>query len=377
MFERMRAKATATPAEPEAAPGQPPTEPAEPETPETPEKPEAPETTPAEPAKAAEADKTPKAKVNPWKLLDEWKAKYGELEKQHLETKKLIPDEAARKSEVERLTAAEKRAQELESEIKFVNYRKSAEFKEKYEKPYEQAWARAMGELSELEVVNPDTGESRKPAPQDLLSIVNAPSIVKAKQIATELFGEFADEVMAHRKEVRRLYDEQAAALKRAYEEGSEREKTLAQQYETTNKELQKFAHETWQKYHEASLSDQENGSFFKPVEGDDERNSTLQKGYELVDSGSSENPLNPALTSEQRAAIIRKHVAIRNRAAAYGVIKHEYKKLQAQLAEVQEKLKQYESSTPTTEGGARPASAPVNGRASDRIYAKLRSLAK
>ena len=371
-MERLRGKAQGQEPTTPAAPTEPnPTTPTEPEEPTDPAEP----TEPNEPTPTTEPEKG-KTKANPWKLLKEREAELADLQAKLSDTRKLIPDEVARKTEIERLTAAEKRAQELDAEIKFVNYRKSSEFKEKYEKPYEEAWVRAMAELSELEVVDAESGETRKPVARDLWEVVNAP-LIKAKQIATEKFGEFADEVMAHRKEVRRLYDEQSAALKRAESEAVQRDQKLHQQYETVTKELHQFAKETWEKANEASVADPENGRFFKPLEGDEERNSVLQKGYELVDTSSRENPLDPALTPEQRASIVKKHVAIRNRAAAYGVIKHEFKKLQAQLSEVQEKLKQYESSTPGTEGGVRPSAVPTHVRASDRVFAKLRSLAK
>ncbi len=383
MFNRMREKSGITPPKAEDPP--PPAEPIEPAEPVEPTEPTEPTETaePTEPTDPTEAPETEtegkpadKAKVKPWKLVEEWKSKYAEVEKQLLETKKLIPDEVGRKTEIERLTSAEKRAQELEQEIRYVNYSKSQEFQEKYQKPYEEAWTRAMTEMSELEVVDPESGAGRKVSPSDLLELVNAP-LIKAKQAAVEKFGDFADEVMAHRKEVRRLFQEQSDALKRVRAEGSEREKTIQSQTQTILTELQTFAKSAWEKAQEASLADPENGAFFKPVEGDEERNNLLQKGYEFVDTSTQENPMDPRLTPDQRATIVKKHVAVRNRAAAYGVIKHEFKKLAAKHAAAMKKLQQYESSTPTTQGGARTQAQGTNGKAWDRSVARLRALAR
>lgn len=377
MMERLRNRSNPQAAEP------PKPEVTETETPAAPETQENPETTPETP-ETTETPATPetkpaegKTKVNPWKLVDEWKGKATTLEQQLLEVKKLIPDESGRKMEVERLTAAEKRAQELEQEIKYVNYQKSKEFQDKYWKPYEEQYNKALGELSELEILT-ESGEGRKVVPADFNEILFASSLVKAKALATEKFGEYADDVMGLRKEVRRLHDEQARALKVAREEGVEREKQMAIEHSTQVTQLQSFAKETWEKAYEASLADQENGSYFKTVEGDEERNTVLKKGYELVDTSTRENPLDPNLTQEQRASIIKRHVAIRNRAAAYGVIKHELKKALTKLDEVNAKLAEYEGSTPPIEGGApRPANGSTSGRATDRIFSKLRSLAK
>ncbi len=376
MFKRMRDKSGIQ--EPKAEDPPAPTEPKEPTEPAEPTEPTEEPTEPTEPttAEPGKTDEKGKTRVSPWKLVDEWKTKYAEVEKQLLETKKLIPDELGRKTEVERFTAAEKRAQELEQEIRYVNYAKSQEFQEKYQKPYEEAWQRAMVEMQELAVSDPETGESRKASANDLLEVVNAP-LIKAKQMAQEKFGDFADEVMSHRKEVRRLFEEQSAALKRAREEGGEREKTIQSQQQAMLTELQSHAKSAWEKAQEASLSDPENGAFFKPVEGDDERNNLLQRGYEFVDTSTQENPLDPRLTPEQRATVVKKHVAVRNRAAAYGVIKHEFKKLQAKYSAIEKKLQQYEASTPTIEGGARTQAQGTNGKAWDRSVARLRALAR
>ena len=86
---------------------------------------------------------------------------------------------------------------------------------------------------------------------------------------------------------------------------------------------------------------------------------------------------MDPSLTPDQRLSIIRKHVAIRNRAAAYGVLKHELKKARADLAAAQEKLKQFESSVPATGVVVQPSSNTGATRASDQVFDALRRMAK
>lgn len=350
---------------PETTPGE--DEEAEQNSPETPEKPGETPTTP-------EA-KTAKAKVNPWKLVDEWKSKAATLEKDLLETKKLIPDEVGRKTEVERLTRAEQRAKELEEEIRYVNYAKSEEFKEKFDQPYQDAFKLAMGDLAEISIQT-ESGEPRPATPQDLLEIVNLP-LGKAKERATELFGEFAEEAMAHRKDVRRLWENRVKALDAARKVAVEREQQMVEQHQAMAAEMQKFIMENWQKANEAVKTDPDHAEFFKEVEGDEERNGILAKGYEFADQALQGNPMDPRLKPEDRATIIKRHAALRNRAAAYGTLKHLLAKERAEKAAIMEKLKQYEASTPTTDGTPKTTTNGTPSRATDQVFGKLRALAR
>lgn len=342
---------------------------------------------PAEPAEPAdpEADqggttpvegKTAKGGTSPWKLVNEYKEKLKQAETQLLETKKLIKDEAAAKAEQQRLEAVLKRNQELEEEIKYVNYQKHPEFQEKYEQPYINAVKKAMQSLRGLTVESED-GAARDITAEDVIDLVNIDNLREAKTKATEMFGEFADDVMSQRNKIRDIWDARVEALARARKDATFRDQQMADQRTAQQTELQSFARQNWEKFNEAAQADPENGEFFRPVDGDDERNTVLTKGFELVDGASRENPLDPSLTPDQRLSIIRKHVAIRNRAAAYGVVKHEIKKLRAELAEANEKLKQYEESVPPV-GGSAAASAPApSGRATDQVFAELRRRAR
>ena len=55
-----------------------------------------------------------------------------------------------------RVEKAEARAKELEDHIRYVDYEKSTEFKEKFDAPYVASWERAMSELSEITVTDPE-----------------------------------------------------------------------------------------------------------------------------------------------------------------------------------------------------------------------------
>jgi len=302
-----------------------------------------------------------KKKVNPWKVIEEHKAARAKLEAEIAELKKSTTDFASLKAEKERLAAIAKRNEELEETIKFVDYSKSKEFTEKYQKPYEDAWKRAMGELKELVVEDAESGEEREMQPSDLLELVNAP-LVKAMQRARELYGPAADIVMGYRKEIRGLYDQQNSALEQARKAGVEKaqldQQTQTQAMETMQQELNK----TWEEVNKAHLEHPQVGAYFKPVEGDEEINKRLESGYRMVDEASKVNVWDPNLTPEQRRKAVETNAAIRHRAAAFGRVRHELESARKELSSLKEKLAQYEKSTPNFGGDAREAVAPPAG---------------
>src|SRR6185295_15933787 len=106
-------------------------------------------------------------KVKPWKLVEEYKARTAKLEAENLDLKNRIAPESDIKAYQEKLTAAEERIKRAEQELYFANYKEHPEFKSKYQEPYEQAWKRAMSELSELSV-DDGQGQKRRATPQDM-----------------------------------------------------------------------------------------------------------------------------------------------------------------------------------------------------------------
>lgn len=346
------------------------------ETPEAQETPEKPGDEQVQPDPKTQNQPKDKAKrPNPWKVIDEWKAKYATLEKQIAESKGK-PIEPAEKTELtSKLDAAQKRLEELEKEMVYVNYEKSKEFDEKYRQPYNNKWKQAMSELSEL-TVETENGE-RPFSPQDMLELVNLP-LREANKLATEKYNEFAPYVMSHRKEIRALFEAQSQALDKARTEGLEKAKAQQAQNEKILSEMQGSIKATWEKVNDAVTKDPKYGQFFKPEEGNQEWNQRLAKGYELVDRAYGENPANPQLTPEQRESIIKRHAAVRNRAAAFGAVQWKLNRALEQLAAAQKELAGYKGSTPPSGGNTRNAGAPIkSGTAKDSVFAALRARAK
>lgn len=340
------------------------------------------ETPDADKAKAAAAtDKDgKKPKVNPWKLAKEHEARAAAAEAKLLETEKRAVPEAKWKEKEAALEAANARLTELEEEIRYVNYQKSGEFNEKYQKPYQAAWNRAMGELGDLTIQehNEDgdaIGEARAVTPGDILDLVNMP-LGKAMEAAKARFGDLAQEVMAHRKEIRKLADEQGMALESARKTGADREKEMTSKQQKEFGEVSDTIKSHWSKANEEVTADPKLGKHFTPIDGDQEGNQRLAKGYEMADRAFSENPTAPGLTADQRAAIVRRHAAVRNRSAAFGRLVYENGQKDAKIVEMQKLIDEYKGSEPNRDG-SKPRTEPIKRSAKEGMFDELRKLAK
>ena len=307
------------------------------------------------------------AKVSPWKLLDIEKKAHATAEAEVQRLKSSILPENDRTALTERVTKAEARAKELEDHIRYVDYSKSQEFIEKYDAPYRAAYNRAVDELGEIPVMDPQTQQPRAATAQDLQTLISLP-LGEARALAKEVFGDFADDVMGHRKEIKALLDQRAHALDEARQNGELREKQRQEQRERQASQVNEFARTTFQNVNKQILDDATIGAFFKPFtppEGqrptaeEAEWNARLEKGFQLVDTYWAKHPMAPGLTEKQREDIIGKHAAIRLRAAAFGPMRYRIEALSAQVAALQKELKQYAASTPGA-GGSIPPSNPA-----------------
>ncbi len=305
-------------------------------------------------APAATAD--PKKKPSPWKIVEELKAKRAELEAKLIELEKRAIPEDKWKATTETLTAKEKRLSELEEEIRYVNFQKSEPYK-KMQAEYEGAWSRAVTSLSEIQVET-DGGNSRPMNAEDILELVNA-SDVKAKKLAIEKYGDMEGLVMQHRDKIRQLFEHQASEEQKARAEGSEREKAMTEKQQREFGEMAGTVRETWSKANSEITADPKYGQFFTPADGDEQGNQRLAKGFELADRAFSENPTNPKsykdptkpMTADERADIVKRHAAVRNRAAAFGKLVHMNSQKDARIAELQKLVDEYKGSEPGTEG--------------------------
>jgi len=223
--------------------------------------------------------------------------------------------------------------------MQFVDYQKSDEFVSKFQKPYEEACKSAAEDLAQLSI-DDGSGTTRRATMADLMSLCSM-ELGQARQQANAWFGDSADDVMDHRRQIQRLYRDQQKAIEDAKGKGEERFRT---QTESINK-LRDEAATLWQKYHTEASQKHES---LKPKEGDEEYNTKLAYGQGIVDKAFSGNALDPRLSTEDRAKIVQAQVAVRNRAIAYSTLKLENKRLQAKLSESEKALKEFQESEPT-----------------------------
>lgn len=397
MFSEMRKKAgvpddaTTPPAKPGAAPATPPDpnarpgDSAQPSDDDEGAPPADPRTTPE--GKPAEGTAKPPAtppttpedrkKVSPWKLVDQFKDRLAKAEARALELEKGVVPEAKRKETEERMAGYEKRIQEMQDDLRYHNAEKYDPEIVKANNEYQGAWKRAVAELSELQITDSATGQPRGVTSEDILDLVNMP-LGKAREVAVQVFGDFANDVMAHRKEIKTIFENKMAKLDELKKTGAEREQKAKENYERLANESHQQIRAVWEKETASVLASEKHGKFFKPREGDADWNTRLERGYKLVDEAYAKNAADPNLTPEERATIVRKGVAVRNRAAAFEALRLDHDRIVAKLSEVQKKLDGYESSTPGAGGTVPPGKAPEqSGGAFSRFQTKLRGLAK
>jgi hypothetical protein len=231
-----------------------------------------------------------------------------------------------------------------------------------------------MSELGELTVKTPD-GE-RAMTDRDMLELVNLP-LARAREVAEQAFGSFADDIMAHRKTIRSLFEAQSAALDDAKKNGEAREKDRTEKYQRSMGTVQKAVTDHWNTVNESLVKDEVLGKLFRPVEGDKAGNDRLAKGFEMVDRAWKENPMDLSLTPEQRQEIIERHAAVRNRAAAFGRLRYQNEQLAKQVKDLEDRLKAYQSSTPPIGGDTPSSDGGQESSAKATVYGALRKLAK
>ena len=244
-----------------------------------------------------------------------------------------------------------------EDEIRFKSYEKSSEFQTKYEQPYNDAWQKHMNDLRGVTITGED-GQVRPMEAKDILDLVNL-ELADARDLADAKWGKFAGDAMTARKEIRDLFHTRSKALEEARKTGAEREKQMSERTQRYQRETNAQIKTTWEAANQAAIADSKNGEFFKPSEGDDTRNQLLGKGFALVDKAFSENPLDPKHTPEQRADIVRRHAAVRNRAAAFGPMKYIIAKLKQQIADLEKANGKFKESEPPAAGGTAAGGTP------------------
>lgn len=331
----------------EEAPKRPQDEPKEEKAPETPPEPEK----PVEEPKPGTMRALGKAYDEKVKLINhELQPKIQSLESKVKEYESRLEQAAKSQPDLkpmqERMSAVEKENQQLREAIRFADYRKSPEFTEKYEKPYNEAWSKAVSEVTQLNLVMED-GTSRKATANDLLALANAP-LDQLDDLAAQWFPKSSARVIRHVERVRDLAEAQDTALKEAQKGAGEFHQKRTQAEQQAN---QAFA----QAYQGANDEiTRRYPKVFGRDETDPKGNETLQKGYEYADSVFSPNGAN--LTPQQKAGRL---AVIRAKAANHDRLLSRVKANDARIAELEARIAAFEESEPPTDEAGSPGSGP------------------
>lgn len=333
-------------------------------------------TPPATAKPTTEPDGDKKQRISPWKLVDQYKERATKAESRVLELEKaqLTPEQAkARDTE---LATLRQQNQAMQEDLRYVRAEKYDPEIVKADSEYQSAYKRAISELSEITFKDPATQQDRALTAGDLDELISL-NLARAREVADQLFGPFADDVMAHRKEVKRLFEARAAKLEEIKKTGAERDKKRMEQFQAVTKQTADFIKTNYEQAIKEAMEHPEVGQFFKQRDGDTEWNSRLEKGFKFVDEALSANAMLPSLTPEQRKEVVRKHAALRNRAASWGALRFDNGRLKTRVQELEAKLKEYEEAEPTTDGRTTPSTPKEAPKGMAGLRQSLRKIAK
>ena len=290
--------------------------------------------------------------------IKEYETKIPALEAKLKEYESKQPE--ANKPLLERLAALEKENNDFKEELKFSNYVKHPEFTEKYQKPYNEAWAKAVREIEQLAVTQED-GSQRQATPGDILALANSP-LATLDERAETMFGRSAARVIRHVERIRDLAEAQEKAIADAKTGGTERENQRRVQQEQRNSRVSQILQQT-----NTDLATKY-PRWFGHEPTDAEGNALFDKGMDYVDKVFSGDPSIPEEARISRMAVIRNKAANHDRLALH------LKNANAQIAELKASLEAFEKSEPAA-GKAGEARVAKGGNWLDDANAEIDAL--
>lgn len=284
------------------------------------------------------------------------KARVTELEAEIKKGKESGIAEGEKKHLTDQIAELKKRTEEYEAHIRETAYERSAEYRDKYEKPFVSAFTAGREQAKKLTVA--DGEETRAGTEEDFDRIMTETDDSAAGDLAHDLFGTNAPLILWHRMEVLKAHGARQQAIKSFREGLSERMKTEEADRIKQAEEAERTRTEATAKFkamNEKHAKDYP--ELFAPAEGDEEGNKLLEKGMKDADLAFSGAP---GLTPEQK---LRLHVAIRNRAGAFSRLVHRLKQRDERISALEAELTGLRGSAPgegqeRREGAAKVLSA-------------------
>lgn len=249
----------------------------------------------------------------------------------------------------ERLAQLQKRAEEQETELKFANYEKSGEYKEKYYEPFVQAYQAGRTKVASLKIqqVMDDLGEvtqqARKATAEDFDNIMAIADDGEAAELAHKMFGPMANLVMYHREKVQDLNAARINAIDDYRKKGSEREAQTSAQMKEAQKKIRGIFGDAIKE------GVNKHPQWFKADDGDEQGKQLLERGLQQADMLFSESA--GKMDATERAV---RHAAMRNKAGAFDYVALKLHRALARIAELETENKQYQQSEPNEPGQER-----------------------
>lgn len=271
------------------------------------------------------------------------KGRVAELEKELADVKnqaKSSVDDAERKTFADEISHLKKQLDEAHKVIKTVAYEQTDEYKQKYEQPFVDAWEESVNTTARL-TVQDEEGNTRKGTAADFERIMAITDDEQAATLAQEMFGQNAFFILSQRRDLLRLNHQRVRALEQYRSNFTERQKAEAENAKKQAEEIeaQRIKNTVLFKRLNAQAAEK-HPEIFAPIDGDDEGNALLARGYEDADlmfGGAN-------LPNDKRVAL---DSAIRNRAAAFFRLVHQLRSKDAQIDQLQKELDEIKGSTP------------------------------
>lgn len=260
-------------------------------------KPEAakPEVKPAPATPAAPVKPTPEEGEPDWskappkwhKIYEGHKAKTAdqirslESKIKSLETKPFEqPGDAKKLQDLEKqLDSIRNESTTYKQELAALDYTKSDEYQAQYVQRANTVYGEAVDFVSQLRVN--DGTENGRPATQGDFDQIRALPLAARRKAATEMFGEYANDVLTFTRSIDEIKRDANIAVKRHSENA---EKVAAERETMTRKERE--AYDTHYKSSlDGVLNHPEHGKWFTADESDPELSTSLKQGFELLEN--------------------------------------------------------------------------------------------
>ena len=333
------------------------------------------------------------------KEIDPSKMKAGELAKHYHLTKKERDDLRKERDELKQKLSApqewpekktweekvaerdraleehKKRVADYENELKFTQYEKSQEYKERYQKPFETAYLGGRAKAAALKIVERKSEEgevlqqSRKGTAEDFDALMAITDDDAAADMADKLWGNKAPLILYHREEANKLNGQARDAIKEYREKGTEREKQIREQHEKWYKDATSMIER------EQQAAVEKYPQFFKPDDTDPKSGQLLELGREALERVVKKGaPIKDGQTQWTNEEIARATAQVRNGAIAFPRVAYRLSQSLKEIKELKAKLAEFETSVPGNGEGRGRTPVPEDD---DDPYKKLDAMAK